>query len=348
MSRTLWYTRCPVATATGVALEKGLFDAVFADVGVDFRNIRELGAERMLKTHFDHTLENSVREGGAIPPIWARSRGADTALLGLTWVRDALVFLVRADSPYQRFTDLAGARCSLPRHPRILTDFMRANTERGFLCALAEHGMTPDDVRFVDTVVDEDFKAVANPAAGAARQRYESDLFDAELAALFEGRVDVIFAKNGQAARLLRLHGARIRPIYDLLDAREEDHIINGNPRIVTISRNVLHEAPEIAVRYVQGLLRGAAYAAAHKQETTEIWAAEMGLTPQDVAQTYRGEYHTTVWPSLSEAMRHRLREQIAFLRERGYLDADVDIEAWAAPQILTEACAREGLAAAA
>ena len=348
MSRTLWYTRCPVATATGVALEQGLFDAAFAGAGVDFRNIRELGAEHMLKTHFDHTVPDSVREGGAIPPIWARSRGADTALLGLTFVRDSLVFLVRADSGLEHFTDLAGRRCSVPRHPRILTDFMRANTERGFACALAEHGMAEADVRFVDTVVDEDFKAVANPVAGAGRQRTESALFDAELAALLDGRVDVIFAKNGQGARLLRLYGDRIRPVYDLLDAREDDHMINGNPRIVTISRNTLDEAPDIAIRYVQGLLRGAAWAAAHKQETTEIWAAEMGLEVADVAATYRGDYHRTVWPSLSDAMRRRLRVQIDFLRARGYLDADVDIDTWAAPAILAQACAREGLPAAA
>ena len=139
MQRTLWYTRCPVATATGVALETGLFDAEFADGTVAFRNIKELGRDKMLKSHFDHHLDDSVREGGAVPPIWARSRGADTALLGLTFVRDSLAFLVRADSDIQRFTDLAGRRCSLPLHPKLLTDFMRANTERGFLCALAEH-----------------------------------------------------------------------------------------------------------------------------------------------------------------------------------------------------------------
>ena len=54
----------------------------------------------------------------------------------LTFVRDSLAFLVRADSDIQRFTDLAGRRCSLPLHPKLLTDFMRANTERGFLKVL--------------------------------------------------------------------------------------------------------------------------------------------------------------------------------------------------------------------
>jgi ABC-type nitrate/sulfonate/bicarbonate transport system substrate-binding protein len=63
-----------VATATGVALETGLFDAEFGDGTVAFRNIKELGRDRMLRSHFDHHLDDAVREGGAVPPIWARSR----------------------------------------------------------------------------------------------------------------------------------------------------------------------------------------------------------------------------------------------------------------------------------
>lgn len=123
-----------MATATGVALETGLFDAEFGDGTVAFRNIKELGRDRMLKSHFDHHLDDSVREGGAVPPIWVRSRGADTALLGLTFVQDSLVFLVRADSDIHRFTDLVGRRCSLPLPPKLPTDFMRANTKRGASC----------------------------------------------------------------------------------------------------------------------------------------------------------------------------------------------------------------------
>lgn len=345
MSRTLRYTRCPVATATGVALETGLFDAEFGDGTVAFRNIRELGRDRMLKSHFDHHLDDSVREGGAVPPIWARSRGADTALLGLTFVQDSPAFLVRADSDIHRFTDLVGRCCSLPRHPQLPTDFMRANTERGFRCALAEHGMAAADVRFVDTVIDNDFRQAANPDAGAGRKAFEATLFDHETRALLDGEVDVVFTKNVQPARLLRLYGDRLRGIYDLLDARDPDHIINGNPRLITISGNVVREAPERVTRYLQVLLRGAARAAADKAATTCIWAAEIGVEPQDVAASYRGDYHTTVWPLLDQAMCHRLRVQIDFLHRHGHLERDVDIDAWAQPQFLAEAYRREQVA---
>ena len=75
------------------------------------------------------------------------------------------------------------------------------------------------------------------------------------------------------------------------------------------------------------------------------IWAAEIGVEPQDVAASYRGEYHATVWPSLDDAMRHRLRVQIDFLHRHGYLERDVDIDAWAQPQFLAAAYRREQVA---
>lgn len=345
MSRILYYTRCPVATATGVALEQGFFGTEFPPAGpVEFRNIKDLGKDKMIQSHFDHHLDNSVREGGAIPPIWARGRGADTALLGLTFVKDSLAFLVRNDSDIKTFADLAGKRCSMPLHPKLLTDFMRANTERGYLSALAEHGMTAEDVEFVDTVIDNDFKEAANPTPGKDRRQFEATMFDHELAALLNGKVDVIFTKNAQPARLLRLYDGQLRSIYDLLDARQPDHMINGNPRIVTISRNVVREAPDLVSRYLQVLVRGARYAADHKPETAKIWAAEMGIEVEDVYNTYRGDFHATVWPSLSPEMLRRLRVQIDFLLDKGYLANDVDIDTWAEPRFLAEAYRREKL----
>ena len=348
MERTIYYTRCPVATATGIALETGQFEKEFGDGPIEFRNIKELGREKMLKSHFDHHLDNSVREGGAIPPIWARSRGADTALLGLTFVKDSLAFMVRADSDIHCFTDLANKRCSLPLHPKLLTDFMRANTERGFLSALAEHDMAPETVNFVDTIIDNDFKDAANPDSGTDKNKdgkqFEATMFDHELQALMDGDVDVIFTKNVQPARLMRLYGDKLRVIYDLLDAKTSDHIINGNPRIITVSRNVVDEDPELVIRYLQVLIRSAHYGSTHQAETARIWAGEIGVEVEDIYNSYRGEFHTTVWPSLSPTTLHRLRVQINFLREHGYLENDLDIEQWMAADLLREAYRRENL----
>ncbi|MBL4620902.1 MAG: ABC transporter substrate-binding protein [Immundisolibacteraceae bacterium] len=352
MERTIYYTRCPVATATGIALETGQFEKEFTDGPVQFLNIKTLGRDKMLKSHFDHHLDNSVREGGAIPPIWARSRGADTVLLGLTFVKDSLAFMVRADSDIHSFRDLADKRCSLPLHPKLLTDFMRANTERGFLSAMAEHDMAPESVNFVDTIIDNDFKDAANPDSGADKtkggKQFEATMFDHELTALLADEVDVIFTKNVQPARLMRLHGDKLRIIYDLLDAKTPDHIINGNPRIITISRNVVDEDPELVIRYLQVLIRSAHYGSSHQAETARIWAGEIGVEVEDIYNSYRGEFHTTVWPSLSDTTLRRLRVQIDFLCAKGYLENDVDIDQWMATDLLKAAYRRENLSHAA
>ena len=80
MTTTLWYSRCPVATASGIAYQRGMFDAEFEGSDYEVRNIKELGRSKA-NTHFTGALPDSFREGGFIPPLWARQNGADTTVL---------------------------------------------------------------------------------------------------------------------------------------------------------------------------------------------------------------------------------------------------------------------------
>jgi 2'-hydroxybiphenyl-2-sulfinate desulfinase len=212
--------------------------------------------------------------------------------------------------------------------------------------------MAPDRVNFVDTIIDNDFKDAANPDAGRDKKKdgkqFEATMFDHELQALMDGDVDVIFTKNVQPARLMRLYGDQLRVIYDLLDAKNPDHIINGNPRIITVSRNVVDEDPELVIHYLQVLIRGAHYGSSHQADTARIWAGEIGVEVEDIYNSYRGEFHTTVWPSLSNTILRRLRVQIDFLCDHGYLENDVDIDAWMKADLLREAYRREDLSHAA
>ena len=67
-----------------------------------------------------------------------------------------------------------------------------------------------------------------------------------------------------------------------------------------------------------------------------------------DIYNSYRGEFHTTVWPSLSDTTLRRLRTQVDFLCDKGYLENDVDIEQWMEAGFLHEAYRREDLSHAA
>ena len=68
MATDIWYTRCPVPTASGIAFRRNMFDEEFDGSDFKVRNIKELGREKA-DSHFDHSLPNSYREGGSIPPL---------------------------------------------------------------------------------------------------------------------------------------------------------------------------------------------------------------------------------------------------------------------------------------
>ena len=85
----VYYTRCPVPTASGIAFRRNMFEPVFEDSGYEVRNIRELGPERQ-NVHFTHAIDNFFREGGGSPPVWARANGVKSVLLGITFMEERL------------------------------------------------------------------------------------------------------------------------------------------------------------------------------------------------------------------------------------------------------------------
>ncbi|MDB5964565.1 MAG: transporter substrate-binding protein, partial [Polaromonas sp.] len=68
----LWYTRCPVPTASGIAIHKGWINDEFAADGITVSSLRASPDRKVRESHFDHRQINSFRQGGNAPPIWSR------------------------------------------------------------------------------------------------------------------------------------------------------------------------------------------------------------------------------------------------------------------------------------
>lgn len=341
MPHTLWYTRCPVATASGIAYQRRMFDTEFAGSPYEVRNLKELGRDRAV-THFTHTLADSIREGGAIPPLWARQNGADTVLVGLTWVAECLSFYVREDSPVRTFTELAGARVGIPVRPHLAVDFMRVNAHKAFTHALGANGMTPADVRLEFMELSDDVLSIANVDYGKGAARTIPSIYAAEAEALLAGRADVVFAKNAETKYLERCYAGRIRKVYDLLPTGRAEWLLNANPRIITASGNLARENPEGLVRYLQVLIRAADWAARNPALVPEVMAAELGVEAADIVASYEAGFEQRLGPSLSGDIRHLLGLQMGFMVEHGYLSPAVTLDGWMDESFLRQAYARE------
>lgn len=321
LPRTLWFTRCPVPTATGIAADRQWLTQEFAADGIAVRSLQDAAPDADRSAHFTHALPGLFREGGNVPALWARSRGERTRLIGLTWIEERQTVLVAPGSGIRGAGALCGLRLAVPRHD-IAIDFWRAMALRGFEGALASAGHTLQDAVLVDV-----------PAQGHGGQ------WAAELAALRRGEVEAVYVKGALAVEAARRAGAQVAVELDELpDVRFR--VNNGTPRPITVHQQLLDDHPGLVDRFLAVLLRAADWAADRPDDVARILGAETGAGADGVAGAYRPGIHRTLHPDLSADRLALLATQEAALRAHGFLPEPVDVTAWADPEPLRRATA--------
>ncbi|WP_424535471.1 ABC transporter substrate-binding protein [Sphaerisporangium viridialbum] len=143
----LWYHRRPGPTATGIAADLGWLDDEFTPEGIAVRHLVPDGRRH------ERTLRTLFRDDGNVPALWARSRGAGTRLIGLTWVEERQAILTRPYVTIRDPEDLRGRRLALPLRRGVPVDVRRATALRGFQGALWAGGLTLNDAYLVDIPV---------------------------------------------------------------------------------------------------------------------------------------------------------------------------------------------------
>ncbi|GAA2878982.1 ABC transporter substrate-binding protein [Streptosporangium fragile] len=323
----IWFTRCPVPTASGLAYNLGWLDEEFGEVGV----LQDAGPE-LAEHHFDHRLLGLFREGGNVPALVARSEGARTRLIGLTWIEEWQSILVRPESGVTGAAGLRGARVALPRWAGTRArSFPRAMALHGIKGALSQAGLTVDDVTFVE--VDQPEPGVGRDATGRAHTW-------PGLRELADGAVDAVYVKGARSAEQAREIGAVVAVDLDAHPDRRT-RVNNGTPRPITVHEDLLTEHPDLVVAFLTRTLRAADWAAGNLEAVRGILAAETRSGAEGVTAAYRGDFHRNLHPDLSRERLDLLRVQKDFLLLHGFLAADVDVEAWAAYEPLATARAR-------
>ena len=321
----IWYSRCGAATASAIAIRKRWLHDEFVRDGIELRSLRDSEEQAVLDAHYHHRLPGLFREGGNIPPIWARAGGSPTAVVGITWLDEYQGILARKGGAIRDIGDLAGKRLALPVHDNLI-DFQRGAAQHGFITALRLSGRDAADATFVDV------------SAPARRSRAERPAIPFEVEALFAERVDAVFVRFARGARLAR--DPRLYQVINLNDQADPlTRVGNGTPRPVTVDRAFLEAHPGLVVKYLTVLLRTAAWAERHPDEILRLLAEEGGAQrPDDVIASHGPKVHHAFVPRLSGQYVDGLELQKNFLRDHGYLEGDFSIHDWIVREPLAEA----------
>ncbi len=326
----LWYTRCPVPTASSIAITQGWLEDEFAADGIAIASLRASADRAVRESHFDHTQAGSFRQGGNIPPIWTRSRGSDVRLIGLSWAHQYQAIVALRGSGIDGPADLAGRRLALARREHDQIDFWRATALRGYDSTLRHVGLSLDDVELVDLPVAEPYlpdhaASTRGSLFGAYTNRR---LQAAELLALVRGEVDAIYVAGGRGPDLEALVDVDV--IFDLAGHPDRTLAINNiTPAALTVSGALLDERPDLVARYVAATLRAARWAAEHPAQTRAIVANEVGIAHDFVLAGYPGEIHANLEPTLAPELVAAIESQKRFLLEHGFIAADFDVTEW-------------------
>lgn len=336
---TLWFTRCPALSASSLAIHYGWLEDEFRPDGLDVMSLLNSSDRQVRESHFAHTQANSFRHGGNIPPIWARSVGSDTRVIGMTWSESLYGLLALPQSGISGPTDLRGRRLGLPRRTADKIDFARAMYLRCYAQALATAGLSFDDVQWVDIIVDSAYldDSAAPQRQGALWNAAQLKAFQrAEITALLRGEVDVIPSSGYWAHEHIALLGAQL--VFDSRTLPERRaRAASGNPLLLTVDNSLIEARPDLVVRWLRRLLEAEQWGKQHTAEVIRIAANENGVAEAFVTNSPAAiDEHLALDLSADNVL--ALREQKDFLLTHGFIERDFSIEEWIEPALLAEA----------
>ena len=317
----LYYTRCPVPTASGLAVALGSLGPALGEAhGVDLRALQDVADPEVRRHHFDHGIVGLVRDGGNIPAIWARSNGVPTRLLGLTWLNEAQAIVTRPDAGIDSVGALVGRRIALPAGSGTIVDIRGATALRGFERALASAGSSLADVLPIETPTAE----LTGPARDGGGEN-----FDAELDLLEAGLAEAAFVKGASGIAAIRARGLTT---VLRLDQQPDPlaRVNNGTPRVVTARQELIDERPELIRTYLEVLGSAQASVGGDRDELWRVLAAETHQDPADASVAYGAAAPDSLAPKLSALRLDALQEQADFLFEQGFIPRRVDVDEWA------------------
>jgi ABC-type nitrate/sulfonate/bicarbonate transport system substrate-binding protein len=320
-----WYTRSPVPTPLGIAVQLGWIDQEFKGDPIEIKSLKESDKPSEFFSHFDHHLPNSFRNGGNTPAIWARSQGRETRVIGLSWTDEYQVIISLPKSGVNTIRDLRGRKVGIPKH-EIVTDYNRAAALRAFEVSLQNDGLGLKDIELVDLPDSAYISVNQDSRAGGlnqARHGYVNEVY-----ALVRGEVDAIYVKDVRGAEITHLLGANI--VFDLgFHPDPYVRISNCAPRTITVNVDAIENRPEIVSRFLRKVVEAGEWSKRHPAETISLISREIGASEALVSKVYGHNLHQNLSVNLADSSIKALDTAKQFLFKHDFIDYDFKVTDW-------------------
>jgi 2'-hydroxybiphenyl-2-sulfinate desulfinase len=317
-----------VPTGLGIAVQKGWLQDTVGALGTEVQSLRESNDKAVRESHFDHTLQNSVRHGGNIPAIWARAQGRETRVIGLSWADEVQLILTRQDSGIKTVKDLKGRTFGLPDWVGAQIDFTRAQALRGLENALSLEGLKVGDVKLKNFQYGGTFSDSAVRNVAGTPVTAQTTGRNLELIGLLRGEVDAIFLKGASAAQ--QAHDFGLHTVIDT--GAHPDPLIrsnNGTPRTLAVDLNLLDQHFDVATGILDSVLRAEQWAHTHPEDTRRYLARETNSSEYWVTAAYGDDAHLRLRTGLDEQAIAALQDFTHFLHRWRFIPQSFDVREW-------------------
>lgn len=332
------YSICPLLVASNIAVEFGWLDEEYQRVGAEAIYLRSLPENQGWLPHFTHGEARLIRDGGAVPALWARADQADTLLVATTATQRAGQILVRADGRIRQVADLFGKRIGVPvSRNKARVDVLKALAEHGLINALQRAGLEPSQVRLIELEDEGDphtLQPAVRPSAFWSQLHGLHGKPGHEVQALAEGRVDAVHVAAGHVPALL---ASGVFTVIEDLEHSPDWTLKNHNgPYATTVNRAFAEEHPEVVVAFLRAAIRAGRWINQHRDAAAELFTRVTFLP--DAAFIRKAIAELDFVPQLGPQNLAALELKKDFLVQRGFLQNDFSVHAWAQPEFLAQA----------
>ena len=155
--KQVFYTNCPLVSASNIDQELGWTREEYKKMGVEYGFLRSNRGNDWYP-HYIHNLDNLIRFGGLFPPIHVNADIRRTRLLGATHVYEGGCMVVRARDDIYRMAELKGKKVGLSKSLNsIKNDWWRIRRSKGIELMLRVNGMTRADIEIVEFPYADDW-----------------------------------------------------------------------------------------------------------------------------------------------------------------------------------------------